>query len=87
MLAEERNSSRALIERQGLKEGFRRQPAPAAEQMVQIGCGYSGRICNHIDLRLRLPVSANVSDGAAHDIVVGRRGREWGEFGEAFGQR
>ena len=42
-----------MVEGQRLQEGFRRQPAPAAEQVVQVGGGYTGSVGDGLDLRLR----------------------------------
>ena len=75
-----------MVERQRLQKGLRRQPAPAAEQMMQIGRRDAGGIGDDVDFGLRAPVAADMGDGAADDVVVGRRGRERRELGEAIGQ-
>jgi hypothetical protein len=73
-----------MVERERLQEGFRRQAAPAAEQMMQIGRGNAGGFGDGLDLGLRAPMAADMGDGAAHDIVIGRR-RKRCEFCEAVG--
>ena len=62
------------VERERLQERLRRQPGPAAEQMVQLGRRDAGGFGDLLDLRLRAPVASDVSDGAAHDVVVGGGG-------------
>ena len=46
-----------VVERQRLQEGLRRQPAPAAEQMMQIGGADAGGFRDGVDLGLRAPVA------------------------------
>ena len=74
-----------MVERERLQERLRRQPAPAAEQMMQFGRGYAGGVRDDLDFGLRAPVSANMRDGAAHDVVVRGRRRKRREFGETVG--
>ena len=62
------------VERERLEEGLRREPGPAAEQMMQLGRRDAGGFGDLIDLRLGAPVAFDVSDGAAHDVVVGGGG-------------
>ena len=63
-----------LVECKRLQERFRRQPRPAAKQVMQVGGGDACGFRDLIDFRLRAPVSADMRDGAAHDIVVGGGG-------------
>jgi hypothetical protein len=60
-----------VVEGERLQKRLRRQPAPAAEQMMQVGGGYAGGLSNGVDFRLRPPMATDVGDGAAHDVVVG----------------
>ena len=53
---------------------------------MQIGGADAGGFGDGVDLGLRAPMAADMGDGAAHDVVVGRRGGERGEVGEAVGQ-
>ena len=53
---------------------------------MQIGGVDAGGVGDGLDLRLRAPIAADMGDGAAHDVVIRRRGRQRGEFGEAIGQ-
>ena len=59
-----------IVERDRLQEGLRRQPGPAAEQVVQLVRRHADRMRDLLDLGLRAPVLGNVGDGAAHDGVV-----------------
>jgi hypothetical protein len=54
--------------------------------MMQIGRRYTGCVCDGIDLRLGTPVSADVRNRTANDVVVRGRGRKRRELGEAVGQ-
>src|SRR5512147_1770513 len=74
-----------MVERERLQECLRRQPAPASEQVMQVGCGYAGGVRDDIDFGLGAPVSADMRNGAAHDVVICCRRRERREFGEAVG--
>ena len=70
-LAESRSRSPRAVERQGLQEGFGRQPGPAAEQVVQFGRRDAGRLGNGLDFGLLAPMAADMTDGAAHHFVIG----------------
>ena len=54
--------------------------------MVQISRRYTGCVCDDIDLRLGAPVSADMRNCTANDVVVRSRGRKRCELGEAVGQ-
>ena len=43
---------------------------------MQVGGGHAGRVGDLLDFGLRAPIAADVGDGAAHDVVVRRRGRK-----------
>src|SRR5450631_3275931 len=75
-----------MVERERLQEGFRRQAAPAAEQMMQIGGGNARGFRDGADRGLRAPMAADMGDGAAHDVVIGRRGGERGGARKAVGK-
>src|SRR3972149_11026631 len=51
--------------------------------MMQVGGTDAGGFRDGVDFRLRAPMSADMGDGAPHDVVIGRRG---GEVGKAVGQ-
>ena len=72
-----------VTERERLQERLRRQAAPAAEQMMQIGGGDAGGVGDGFDLGLRAPIAADMGDGAAHDVIIGRRGRRAGRGRES----
>src|SRR5262249_54513673 len=72
-------------ERECLQECLWCQPAPAAKQMMQVGCGNAGRIRDDVDFGLGTPVSTDMGDGAAHDIVIRRRRRKRCKLAEAVG--
>ena len=74
------------VEGERLQERFRRQPGPAAEQVVQLGRRDAGGFGDLFDLRLRAPVAADVSDGAAHDVVIGGGGGQRHGIGYSFGR-
>ena len=76
-----------VVERERLQEGLRRQPAPAAEQMMQLGRRDAGGVGDGVDLGLRAPVAADMGDGAAHDVVIGRGGRQLRQVRMAAGKR
>ena len=61
------------VERERLQERLRREPRPAAEQMMQLGRGDAGGFGDGFDLGLVAPMIADVSDGAAHDARSRRR--------------
>ena len=63
-----------MVERQRLDEGFRRQPGPAPEQVMQVGFGYADGGGDLGDFRLRAPMRRDEFDGAAHDGIIGRPG-------------
>ena len=52
---------------------------------MQIGGGDAGGVGDGVDLGLRAPVAADMRDGAAHDVVIGRRCRQRREAGETVG--
>ena len=58
------------VQRERLQKRFRRQPGPAPEQMMQFGRRHAGRFGNGLDLGLLAPVAADMTDGAAHDVVI-----------------
>ena len=74
-----------VAQRERLQEGLRRQPAPAAEQMMQVGRRDAGGVGDRLDLGLRAPIAADMGDGAAHHVVIGRRGGQRGEAWEVLG--
>src|SRR5215510_5590459 len=74
-----------MVERESLKERLRRQAAPATKEVMQVCCGYAGGVSNDVYFRLGTPVSADMRDGAAYDVVVRCRRRKWREFGKAVG--
>ena len=53
---------------------------------MEIGGGYAGRFRNRLDLRLRLPIAADMGDGAAHDVIIGGGVGERAEVGNAVGR-
>ena len=64
------------VERERLQERLRRQPGPAAEQVMQFGRRDAGGFGDGFDLGLLAPMAADMADGAAHDVVIGgRRGQ------------
>src|SRR4029078_11078774 len=73
-----------MVERERLQECFRRQSAPAAEQMMQVGRGNVRCARNDIDFGLGAPVSADMGDGATHDVVVRGRCRKRCDATEAL---
>ena len=73
-----------MIERQRLHERLRRQPGPAAEQMVQFVRRHGGGIRHRLDGRLRAPVLGDEGDGAAHRVVVAQRGVLGARLGQAL---
>ncbi len=68
-----------VVERQRLHEGFRRQPRPAAKQMMQLVRRQMRGVGDGVRRRLRAPVFGNESDGAAHGFVIAqcRALRRW----------
>ena len=74
------------VERQRLQERLRRQPGPAAEQVMQFGRRDAGGFGDLLDLRLLAPVAADVGDGAAHDVVVGGGGASGARSGIRSGE-
>ncbi len=68
-------ASRALSSVSACRKRLRRQAGPAAEQMMQLGRRHARGFGDLLDLRLVAPVAADMRDGAAHDVVVGRRPR------------
>ncbi len=79
--------SACTVERQRLEERFRRQPAPATKQMMQLRRRNAGGVGDGFDLGLGAPVAADMSDGAADDVVILRGGRQFGELAEAAAER
>ncbi len=75
------------IERERLQKSLRRQSRPAAEQMVQLGRGDAGRFGDGLDLGLLAPMVADMADGAAHHVVIGRGGVKRCEIGDAIGRQ
>ena len=73
------------VERERLQESLRRQPRPAAEQVVQFGWRDAGGFRDGFDLGLLAPMAADVADGAADDLVIGGGRVEWRRVGNAIG--
>ncbi len=59
------------VERERLQERLRRQPGPAAEQMMQFRRRDAGGFGDGFDLGLLAPMAADMADGAAHHVVIG----------------
>src|SRR5262249_53417857 len=53
-------------------------------KMVQLGGGNPGCFRDGVDFRLRLPIAADVGDGAAHDVVIAGGAGERGKIGNAI---
>ncbi len=59
-----------VIERQRGKEILRRQPGPAAEQMMQFGRRHLGSFRDGVDIGLLAPIAADMGDGSTHHVVI-----------------
>ncbi len=64
------------VERQRLQKRLRRQPGPAAEQVMQFGRCDAGGFGDGFDFGLLAPVAADVADRLAHDVIIGSGGSE-----------
>ena len=73
------------VKRERLKKSLRRQPSPAAEQMMQFGRRDAGRLRDSFDFRLLAPMAADVADGLAHYVIIGGGGGERHRVGDAIG--
>ena len=74
-----------IVERDRLQEGLRRQPGPAAEQVMQLVRRDADGVRDLLDLGLGAPVFGDVGDRAAHDGVVVIGGLQRREIGQAVG--
>ena len=73
------------VERERLQERLRRQPGPAAEQVMQFGRRDAGGLGDGFDFGLLAPMAADMADGAAHHVVIGGRSSQRHRVVDAIG--
>ena len=75
------------VERQRLQKCLRREPRPAAEQVMQLGRRDAGGLGDGLDFGLLAPMAADMADGAAHHVVIGGGFGQKRRVGNAVGRQ